>query len=311
MSDIVISEFMDEAAVASLASDFRVLYDPSLVDQPERLVQTASQARAIIVRNRTQVRAPLIEQCRNLRVVGRLGVGLDNIDVGACRDRGIAVLPATGANDVAVAEYVITGLLMLWRGAYFSSTAVAQGQWPREALIGGEAMGRTLGLVGFGGIARQVAKRARALGIEVLAYDPHIGASETVWMDHDVRRCNDLDGLLSQVDALSLHVPLTPDTRGLLGRDAIARMRPGAVVINTARGGILDEAALAQALQSGHLGGAMLDVFEQEPLAGGSVLADIPNLILTPHIAGVTAESNIRVSAVTAANVRRVLEASA
>lgn len=307
MPDIVVTEFMDEAAVADLARDFDTLYDPKLVDRPDELRGLVAGARALVVRNRTQVRGALLEAATALRAVGRLGVGLDNIDVEACRARGIAVLPATGANDVSVAEYVIAGILMLRRRAYFSTDAVAAGAWPRNDLIGGEAMGATLGLVGFGGIAKAVAVRARALEMRILAHDPFVPAGSPVWAQHGVEPVA-LDRLVAESDAVSLHVPLTDGTRGLFGAGMLARMKPGAVLVNAARGGVVDEAALAAALRSGRLGGAMLDVFEAEPLPGGGPLAGAPNLVLTPHIAGVTVESNERVSAVTAANVRRVLE---
>ncbi|MFR2385900.1 MAG: NAD(P)-dependent oxidoreductase [Bilophila wadsworthia] len=171
MAEIVISEFMDEAAVADLRASFDVLYDKTLVDRPEELAAAAAGCRALIVRNRTQVRGALLEGA-HLRVVGRLGVGLDNIDCKACRERGIAVIPATGANNTAVAEYVLAGLLMLARGCYCGTFAVAAGAWPRERMVGGEISGKVLGLVGFGGIARDVALRARACGMRVMAYDP-------------------------------------------------------------------------------------------------------------------------------------------
>jgi (S)-sulfolactate dehydrogenase len=300
MPDIVITEFIDEAALAGLAA-YDVHYDKTLHARPDEIGRRAADARALIVRNQTQVRDALLSACRRLEAVGRLGVGLDNIDVEACRARGIAVLPATGANDLSVAEYVIAGTLMLLRGAYFSTDAVRGGSWPRNALIGREMSGRVLGLVGYGGIARQVAARARALGMRVLASDPHATVSPPA-------EAATLDSLLASSDIVSLHVPLTASTRGLLGALELARMKRGAIVINTARGGIIDEVALADALKEGRLGGAMVDVFAQEPLPRDNPFAGVPNLILTPHIAGVTEESNARVSAVTVGNVRRILE---
>ena len=310
MPDIVITEFMDEAAVEGLKERFDVDYDPGLVDTPDTIITRAGAARALIVRNRTQVTADLLARCPGLRCVGRLGVGLDNIDLEACRERDVAVLPATGANDDAVAEYVIAGAMMLLRGAYHATARVADGEWPRQELSGGETAGRTLGLIGFGSIARQTASRARALGMTVLAHDPFVAADDAAWGELAERR-EDLQGLLADSDVVSLHVPLTDATRHLVDADAIARMRRGAFLINAARGGVVDEPALAAALHDGRLGGAMLDVFEDEPLQAGSVLAGVPNLILTPHIAGVTRESNVRVSKLTAENVRRVLEEQA
>ena len=242
MAEIVISEFMDEAAVADLRASFDVLYDKTLVDRPEELAAAAAGCRALIVRNRTQVRGALLEGAR-LRVVGRLGVGLDNIDCKACRERGIAVIPATGANNTAVAEYVLAGLLMLARGCYCGTFAVAAGAWPRERMVGGEISGKVLGLVGFGGIARDVALRARACGMRVMAYDPFLPADAPDWEKLGVEPVM-LETLLAEADAVSLHVPLTPDTRQLFDAGRLARMKPGAVLINTARGGIVEEAPL-------------------------------------------------------------------
>jgi (S)-sulfolactate dehydrogenase len=307
MPDIVITEFMDETAVADLRHSFDVRYDAALVDRADELATLVADARALIVRNRTQVRGALLEAGRRLVVVGRLGVGLDNIDVAACKARGIEVCPATGANDVSVAEYVICGVMMLLRGAYHATGEVLDGKWPRTRLMGREVGGRRLGLVGFGAIARETAQRARALGMEVAAYDPYLAADAPDWSELRVTRLS-LDDLLGSADAVSLHVPLTDDTRHLIGKDALGRMRKDAVLVNAARGGVVDEAALAEALRNGWLAGAMLDVFENEPLPAGSPLEGAPNLILTPHIAGVTLESNVRVSTVTAASVRRVLE---
>ncbi|SEH83365.1 (S)-sulfolactate dehydrogenase [Methylobacterium sp. 275MFSha3.1] len=310
MPKVIISEFMDEAAIAAELAGLDVQYDPGLVDRPGDLAAAVARADALIVRNRTQVRGPLLDAARDLKVVGRLGVGLDNIDVPACRDRGIAVYPATGANDGAVAEYVVATALLLLRGAYGATARVAAGTWPRNALMGREIAGKRLGLVGFGSIARETARRAAALGMTVAAHDPFVAADDPAWNPATGPvQSQALDALIAQSDVLSLHVPLTDQTRGLIDAAALARMPKGAILINAARGGVVDEAAVAQALRSGHLGGAALDVFDREPLdaAAGAVFADVPNLILTPHIAGVTQESNVRVSAVTAAAVRRHL----
>ncbi|MCG8443461.1 MAG: hydroxyacid dehydrogenase [Caulobacterales bacterium] len=302
MADIVISEFMDEAVVEEAFAGRDVLYDPGLVDRPEDLAAALADARAIVVRNRTQVRGPLLDAAPKLTVVGRLGVGLDNIDLPACEARGIAVRPARGANDLAVAEYVVTAALVLLRGAWTSTAAVADGAWPRAQLIGREASGKRLGLIGFGAIAREAATRAAALGMQVAAYDPYLPESDPAWRGVERKALNDV---LAMCDAVSLHVPLTDETRHIIDAAALARMPKGAVLINAARGGVVDEAALAEALRSGHLGGAALDVFETEPLTGEAAARyqGAPNVILTPHIAGVTEESNTRVSIVTARNV--------
>ncbi|MCB8838160.1 hydroxyacid dehydrogenase [Aurantimonas sp. VKM B-3413] len=307
MPEVVISEFMDEAAVGMISARHDTLYDPGLVDRPDDLAEAVRAARALVVRNRTKVTAALLEAAETLSCVGRLGVGLDNIDLDACRKKNVAVYPATGANDVAVAEYVVSTALTLLRGAYTASAEVAAGEWPRQRLMGREAMDKRLGLVGYGAIARQAAKRARVLGFSIAAFDPFLPEDDAAWTD-----CERLDlaDLIRTSDVVSLHVPLTDKTRHMIGADAIASMKEGAILINTARGGVVDEAALAEALRAGRIGGAALDVFETEPLTAeaGAKFEGLANLILTPHIAGVTAESNVRVSRVTAENVLKHLE---
>ena len=304
---IVISEFMDAPAVETLRARFDVDYRPKLVDDAAALEQALPWADAWIVRNRTQVRGLLLAAATNLRVVGRLGVGLDNIDLAACGSRNIEVIPATGANAESVAEYVITAALVLLRGTYGSSKAVEAGTWPRQMLSQGrEAFGKTMGIVGIGSIGRLTARKARAMGMRVIAHDPHVPATAEVWRELETAPYA-LDELLRESDVVSLHVPLVAETRGLLNRERLWLMKRGAIVINTARGGIVDEVALAAMLREGRLGGAALDVFEHEPLAAGSALVGVPRLLLTPHIAGVTLESNERVSALIAERVRAFL----
>lgn len=302
---VVISEFMDEEAVAALRARFDVTYDPALGDHPDRLAAAIATAPALIVRNRTQVRASLLDAAPRLRVVGRLGVGLDNIDVTACAERGVRVIPATGANADAVAEYVIAAVLILLRGAYGATGRIVAGEWPRAVLTGREAQSRLLGLVGFGDIARRIVPRAQALGMRVAACDPLVGEQE---MRRGGAEPMPLDRLIAQADAVSLHVPLTDATRGLLDARRIGTMRADAVLINTARGGIVDEDALVAALKQGRLGGAALDVFEDEPPEHPERFAGVPNLLLTPHIAGVTQESNRRVSLMIAERVAAELD---
>ena len=308
MAEIIITEFIDQSAVNDLAADYDVVYDPALVDQPNRLMDLICDAPALIVRNRTQVRGAMLEAAAALRVVGRLGVGLDNIDMAACESRGIAVCPATGANNVSVAEYVVTTMTTLLRSpAYGVTEAVLAGDWPRTNAIGREGSGKVLGLVGFGAIGRDVALRAAPLGVSVTAYDPFLSVDDPAWAMAESRS---FDTLIANSDVISVHVPLTQETHHLLDTAAIAKMKKGAIVINAARGGVIDEEALANALKESQLGGAALDVFETEPVTAesGSHLANVPNLILTPHIAGLTDEANLRTSELTAANVRRVLE---
>ena len=307
MARIVITEFMDERAVAQLQAAHEVLYDPQLVDDAPRLLAEAARADALIVRNRTQVRGALLAALGRCKVVGRLGVGLDNIDVPGCEAQGMAVIPATGANALSVAESVITSAMLLLRGAYAATPAVAAGQWPRNALSNGrETAGKTLGLVGFGSIGQLTAGLGRALGMQVVAFDAMMDDDHPAFAQASAR-CAGLDEVIAVADVLSLHVPLVDSTRGLFDAARIASMKPGAVLINTARGGIIDEVALAAALRAGRLGGAAIDVFGTEPLPASPHFDGCPNLLLTPHIAGVSLESNKRVSFLIADKVLEAL----
>ncbi len=304
---ILITEFMDERAVARLQAAHDVLYDPQLVDDAPRLASEAARADVIIVRNRTQVRGALLAALGRCTLVGRLGVGLDNIDVPACAARGMRVIPATGANALSVAEYVIGTAMLLLRGAYAATPAVAGGQWPRNALSNGrEIAGKTLGLIGFGSIGQLTATMGLALGMQVVAFDAMMDDDHPAFAQIGARFAG-LDELVTVSDVVSLHVPLVDSTRGLFGAARIAAMKPGAVLINTARGGIIDEPALAAALRSGALGGAAIDVFGTEPLPVSPHFDGCPNLILTPHVAGVTAEANERVSFLIADKVLEAL----
>jgi (S)-sulfolactate dehydrogenase len=308
---IVIAEFMDEVAVATLRARFDTRYEPTLVDRRAELLPLLAGASALIVRNRTQVDAALLEAAPGLRVIGRLGVGLDNIDVPACTARGITVIPATGANAGAVAEYVLGTAMALLRLAYTRSTETAAGDFaPARQGRTRPFAGKTLGLIGFGGIGQLTARLAQGLCVNVIAHDPMIDDAAPVWQRTGVV-ATPLAVLLAQSDIISLHVPLTTQTRNLIDHTALARMKPGALLINSARGGIVDEVALAAALRSGHLGGAAIDVYDEEPLVAGTAFAGLANLILTPHIAGVTLESNVRVSALIAERVAAQLQSAA
>lgn len=306
MGTVLVSEFMDGSALAFLENRLSVDYAPNLFDDQQTLMQRISAVDALIVRNRTPVTRELLNHAGQLKVIGRLGVGLDNIDLDAAKQANIQVLPATGANAVAVAEYVMSALLHLRRPMTSGFQAMVGGDWPREQFIGGEISGKTLGLIGFGQIAQIVAKRAAAFGMRIAYFDPYIDASEH---DSVATAVSSLDELLALSDSVSIHVPLTEDTHRLMNSQRLALMKSGAILINTSRGGIVDERALIHHIQTGHLGGAALDVFEHEPLdeLKGARFDGIDALILTPHIAGVTHESNRRVSQVTAENVLRAL----
>lgn len=301
---IVITEPMHADAVARLAAEHDVLYDPTLFERRAELVAMAPELDAIVVMHRTQVRGELLHALSRCKAIGRLGVGLDNLDVAGCKARGIPILPATGANARSVAEYVITAALMLRRpGSYDQTHHVAAGQWhkprPRD---GDEVEGATLGVLGFGAIGQLVARLALALGMKVVAHTrtPPTRLPEGL---HNVPM-RPLREVLAHSDVLSIHLPLTDATRGLIDAHALATMPRGAVLINTARGAIVDDAALVAALRSGHLRGAALDVFDPEPLPAHSVFANPPpNLLLSPHVGSTTAQSERRVGDMVATRV--------
>lgn len=287
---------MDERAVAQLSAAHDVLYDPQLVDDAPRLIGEAHKADVLIVRNRTQVRDALLSAMGRCKVVGRLGVGLDNIDVAGCEARGMRVIPASGANALSVAEYVVASAMMLLRGVSASTPAVAAGHWPRVPLSEGrETAGRMLGVIGFGTIGQTTARLAQAVGMRVMAFDAMLAADAPVFLQTGVRSAS-LDTLISNADVVSLHVPLVDTTRGLFNAARIAAMKPGAILINTSRGHIVDLPAVVAALRAGHLGGAAIDVFDVEPVQASDVLQDCPHLLLTPHVSGLSVEANERVS---------------
>jgi (S)-sulfolactate dehydrogenase len=234
-------------------------------------------------------------------------VGLDNIDLDGCVGAGVTVIPAVGANAVSVAEYVIGAMLVLVRGVYDMTPSMVAGEWPRQGhAFGHELSGKTLGLVGLGSIARQVAMRAVVFGMRIVAFDPFLPDGDTAW--GTVGKVN-LETLLSTSDVVSLHVPLGEGTRNLIDAAALALMRPTAVLVNTSRGGIVDETALAAALRHGSIAGAALDVFATEPLGPkpAATFAGVPNLLLTPHLAGNTEEAVDRVASMIVAAVEEAL----
>ena len=309
MSSILISEFITSQALETLRSKHSVVYEPELYKDRAALIAATQNVEALIVRNLTQVNEEVLAKAARLKVVGRLGVGLENIELPACAQRNIKVIPATGANAESVAEYVIGAAIALTRGFIPATISTLKGEWPRPRFSGyHEFLGKTIGIVGFGSIGRIVAKKANAFGLKCLAYDPVLSGNEVALEGFNVPLVS-LNALLSQSDAVTLHLPFLPETKGLFNLDILSQMKAGACLINTARGGIVDEFALAESLRSGHLGGAALDVFSAEPAKDLSHLVGIENLILTPHIAGVTHESNERVSQMIADEVNLFLGA--
>ncbi len=273
-------------------------------DDREALVRALRGASALIVRSRTKVDADLIGSTDSLEVIGRAGVGVDNIDIGAATRRGIAVLNAPAANTYSTAELAFGLLLAAARRLPEADASVRAGEWRRKELRGIQLYGKTLGVIGLGRIGAEVARRARAFGMRVLAYDPYV----------TVERANDLgvelmtlEELLPLSEALTLHIPMTDENRRFIGREQIAAMPAGSILVNAARGGLVDEGALAEALATGHLAAAGLDVYESEPLPAESTLRQAPNLVFSPHLGASTLEAQREVSRQIAIAVRDAL----
>ena len=258
---------------------------------------------ALIVRSQVQADAALIAAGGRLQVIGRAGVGVDNVDLDAATRAGITVVNAPTGNTIAAAEHTMALLLGLARRVAAADASVRRGEWKRAQFQGVELRGRTLGIIGLGKIGMAIADRARGFEMTLLGMDPYVTPEQATL--HGVELV-DLDTLLRRSDAITVHVPLTRATRGLIGTEAIAKLRPGAFVLNVARGGIVDEAAVARALHEGHLGGAGIDVFEVEPPAG-SPLLDAPGVLLTPHLGASTAEAQVAVAEEIADQVLDVL----
>lgn len=304
---IVISEFMDQAGIAILRRRAEVLYAPGLHREPVALRSALADADALVVRNETRVDRELLRAATRLRVVGRLGSGLDNVDLRAAAELGIPVVYAPEAGSDSVAEFTLALLLCLARRIPAADRDTRQGGWAREAFMGTDLAGKTLGVLGFGRIGRRVAVRASALGMEVLAYHPRLPPGDPAWRRWRARPVGERE-LFARADALAVHLPLTPETQGYLNRERLAWLKPGALLVSVGRGEVVDEAALAEALRAGHLAGAALDVRTREPPPQPDPLAELPNTILTPHIAAFTAEAQRRAALTVARDVLRVLE---
>lgn len=273
-------------------------------DDREALARALEGASALIVRSRTKVDAELIRGSQRLEVIGRAGVGVDNIDIAAATRRGIAVLNSPAANTFSTAELAFALLLAAARRVAEADASIRAGEWRRKDLRGIQLHGKTLGVVGAGRIGAEVIRRARAFGMRVVAHDPYVSVDRANEIGVDLMP---LDRLLEAADMVTLHVPLTDENRGLIGAAELERMRDGAILVNAARGGLVDEPALAAALDSGKLAAAGLDVFESEPLPGDSPLRSLRNVVFTPHIGASTAEAQAEVSRQIAVAVRDAL----
>jgi len=268
------------------------------------LARDLTDADALIVRSATQVTADLIAAAPKLRVIARAGTGVDNVDVPAATARGILVMNAAGANSVSVAELAVGFLVALARAIPAADASMKQGIWDKKRFMGSELRGKVLGVVGFGRIGREVAARARAFGMEILAYDPFLASRAA---DAAGVPLVTLDDLLARADFLTLHVPALPETRHLINAERLGRMKKGVRIVNTARGELIDDAALAAAIASGHVAGAAIDVFDPEPPTD-LTLTKLPQVIATPHIAASTIEGQELVGNETAIQVRDYLK---
>ncbi|MFQ5909106.1 MAG: hydroxyacid dehydrogenase [Thermoplasmata archaeon] len=259
---------------------------------------------ALVVRSRTKVTAEVIQRGENLKVIGRAGVGVDNIDMEAASERRIPVVFSPRGSTVSVAELAIAHMLSLARNLVFSDRSVRAGKWEKRRFIGTELQNKVLGLIGAGRIGAEVAKRAKAFGMRVLASDPYLTEETAAKIGVELY---DLHQLLRESDFVSIHAVLTPETRGLIGREELHSMKKSAYLINCARGGIVDEVALAGALQEGLIAGAALDVFENEP-PGDSPLLELGDIHFTPHLGASTTEAQKRAGIIVAEQVLKVLD---
>lgn len=307
MHRVLVTDTLAESGLEILrqAKDVELDYRPGLKGQ--ELLDAVAATDALITRSGTAVTPELVGAGSRLRIIGRAGVGLDNVDVDACTARGILVINAPTANIMSATEHTMAMLLSLCRNIPEAHASVKRGEWTRSKFMGIELNGKTLGVIGLGRIGSRVTVRARAFGMHVIAYDPYItsnafekaGAEEV-----------DLDTLLSRADVITVHTPLTDETRGLIGAKEMEKLRPGAILLNIARGGIYDEVALAAALTSGRVAGAAIDVYEEEPPGSDHPLLNAPNVILSPHIGANTIEAQDRVAVQTAEMVVEALRGS-
>lgn len=285
---VVVADNVSQSGLQALVDDPRFELVRAAGWDDGRLREALAKADAIIVRSSTDVTAELMDQAPNLKVVGRAGVGVDNIDLKAATARGVPVLNAPEGNTVSAAELTFALILAAARRVCAADRSVRQGEWVRSRFAGIELRGKTLGLVGAGRIGGEVAKRARGFGMHVIVHDPFLTEERATRLG--VER-GELPAVLATADILSLHVPLTESTRGMISSAEMRCLKPTAFLVNVSRGGVVDEAALAEALAEGQLAGAALDVFDQEPLEADSPLREAPNLVLTPHLGASTAEA--------------------
>ena len=301
---IAVADRVSPSGLAALTRDDRFAVRQLAGCAPAEKEAAMIGADAVIVRSATRVTREIIARASDLKVIGRAGAGVDNIDLDAATERGIPVLNAPSGNTVSAAELTFALILALARRITAADRSVRAMTWKAPGLAGVELNGKTLGLIGAGRIGGEVARRARAFGMKVLACDPYLPAARAEELGAEP--CA-LDDVIERTDFLTVHVPLTPSTAAMIGTDELRRMKPSACLVNAARGGVIDEDALARALAEGWVAGAALDVFKREPLPADSPLVDSPNLILTPHLGASTAEAQELVAREIAAAVRGAL----
>jgi D-3-phosphoglycerate dehydrogenase / 2-oxoglutarate reductase len=285
VAKVLIAEPLAPAGIELLRRHHQV--DARTAMTPEELRAAVADTDALVVRSATQVTAEVLAAARNLKVVGRAGIGLDNIDVEAATRQGVMVVNAPQSNIISAAEHTVALILAQARNIPQAHAALRAGRWERSRFQGTELYGKTVGIIGLGRVGTLVAHRLLAFGVRLLAYDPYVSAERAAQMDIEL---GTLEDVLARADVVTIHLPKTPETVGLLGTEQLARMKPGARLINTARGGIVDEAALAKAVESGHLAGAALDVFAEEPTTA-SPLFEVDSVVVTPHLGASTAEA--------------------
>jgi D-3-phosphoglycerate dehydrogenase len=302
MPKVLVSDPIDQAGIDILSQVAHVDVKTNL--SPEELVKAIPEYDALMIRSGTKVTEAVLEAGTQLKIIGRAGVGVDNVDVPAATRQGIVVVNSPEGNTIAAAEHALAMMMSLSRFIPAADQSVKAHQWNRKQFTGVEIYKKTLGLIGLGKIGSHVATVARAMGMKLLAYDPYISADRAEELGC---RLVDLDLLFQESDFITLHIPKTPESTHLINADAIAKMKPTARIINCARGGIIDEAALAQAIQENKIAGAALDVYEQEPL-GESILRDMgPTVVLTPHLGASTEEAQSNVAIDVAEQIRDVL----
>jgi D-3-phosphoglycerate dehydrogenase len=302
MSKVLVSDPIDQAGIDILSQVAQVDIKTNL--SPEELVRIISDYNALMIRSGTRVTKEIIEAGKQLKIIGRAGVGVDNVDVPAATRQGIVVVNSPEGNTIAAAEHALAMMLSLSRHIPDANQSVKNNQWDRKSFVGAEVYKKTLGVVGLGKIGSHVATVARAMGMKLLAYDPFISIERAEQLGC---RLVDLDLLLREADYISLHMPKTPETTHLIDTEALAKMKVGARIINCARGGIVDEEALYEALKTGKIAGAALDVFETEPLGDSPLLSLGKEIVLTPHLGASTAEAQVNVAIDVAEQIRDVL----